>query len=202
MLTPEKIEEIKKELTGLKPEEQQKKLQEILAELSPEEQEQLVGKRECPFCLMAEGKIPTSTVYEDDQIKGVLDINPANKGHILLFPKEHASILSQVEENTLKKMFSVANKLATAVFEAAKAQGTNIVVANGPVAGQTAPHVIVNIIPRFEGDKIAIGWQGAKADEKELEQLAQVIQSKMPKDKPKQKAPIPEMFKKEEPRIP
>jgi histidine triad (HIT) family protein len=181
MLTPEKIEEIKKQLMALGPEEQQEKLKEILATLNPEEQEQLVGKRECPFCLMGQGKIPVKTVYEDGDVQAILDINPANKGHILLFPKNHAGVLAQVPDNIIKKMFSVANKLATAMFEATKAAGTNILVANGPVAGQTAPHVIVNIIPRFEGDKIAIGWQPTKADDAELESLAEKIKNAMPK---------------------
>ena len=203
MLTPEKIEEIKKQLMALGPEEQQEKLKEILATLNPEEQEQLVGKRECPFCLMGQGKIPVKTVYEDGEVKAILDINPANKGHILLFPKDHAGVLAQVPDNIIKKMFSVANKLATAMFEATKAAGTNILVANGPVAGQTAPHVIVNIIPRFEGDKIAIGWQPTKADDAELESLAEKIKNAMPKtDSPTIKEIVEEDLPTEAKRIP
>ena len=104
MLTPEKIEEIKKQLMDLGPEEQQEKLKELLATLNPEEQEQLVGKRECPFCLMGQGKIPVKTVYEDGEVKAILDINPANKGHILLFPKDHAGVLAQVPDNIIKKV--------------------------------------------------------------------------------------------------
>jgi len=203
MLTPEKIEEIKKQLMALGPEEQQEKLKEILATLNPEEQEQLVGKRECPFCLMGQGKIPVKTVYEDGDVQAILDINPANKGHILLFPKNHAGVLAQVPDNIIKKMFSVANKLATAMFEATKAAGTNILVANGPVAGQTAPHVIVNIIPRFEGDKIAIGWQPTKADDAELESLAEKIKNAMPKtDSPTIKEIVEEDLPTEAKRIP
>jgi histidine triad (HIT) family protein len=203
MLTPEKIEEIKKQLMDLGPEEQQEKLKELLATLNPEEQEQLVGKRECPFCLMGQGKIPVKTVYEDGEVKAILDINPANKGHILLFPKDHAGVLAQVPDNIIKKMFSVANKLATAMFEATKAAGTNILVANGPVAGQTAPHVIVNIIPRFEGDKIAIGWQPTKADDAELESLAEKIKNAMPKtDSPTIKEIVEEDLPTEAKRIP
>ena len=203
MLTPEKIEEIKKQLMDLGPEEQQEKLKELLATLNPEEQEQLVGKRECPFCLMGQGKIPVKTVYEDGDVQAILDINPANKGHILLFPKNHAGVLAQVPDNIIKKMFSVANKLATAMFEATKAAGTNILVANGPVAGQTAPHVIVNIIPRFEGDKIAIGWQPTKADDAELESLAEKIKNAMPKtDSPTIKEIVEEDLPTEAKRIP
>ena len=97
----------------------------------------------------------------------------------------------------------LANKLATAMFEATKAAGTNILVANGPVAGQTAPHVIVNIIPRFEGDKIAIGWQPTKADDAELESLAEKIKNAMPKtDSPTIKEIVEEDLPTEAKRIP
>jgi histidine triad (HIT) family protein len=210
MLTPEKIEEIKNQLTGLEPDAQQEKLREILEDLSPEEQEQLVGKRECPFCLMGEGKIPVKKVYEDDTIIGVLDINPATKGHILLFPKKHAAILATVEDSVVEKLFVVANKLATAVFDELKCAGTNIVVANGPAAGQTSPHVIVNIIPRYEDDKVSISWDHTQADEGELEALSSQLFGKVAVVASKKVAPAPVQkaedddgnYQKVQPRIP
>ncbi|HIH15289.1 MAG TPA: HIT domain-containing protein [Nanoarchaeota archaeon] len=185
MLSLERIEEIKEELQGLSPEEQQKKFQEIIQSLDPEEREQLTGKQQCPFCLMAKGEIPVKKVYEDETLMGILDIRPANKGHTLLFPKEHHKMLSTVPEVLVAHMFTVANKLSTAVFDAMQAQGTNILVANGPAAGQTAPHVLINIIPRFTKDKVVIGWDAEKIDDTEMEKIAGSIQSKIPKEKAK-----------------
>jgi len=204
MLTPEKIEEIKKELMDLEGEEQQKKLQEVLSTLTPDEREQLLGKQECPFCLMTQGKIPVKTVYEDDLVMGILDINPANKGHVLLFPKDHAALLSQVPETVVGHMFNVANRIASGVFEALNAEGTNIIVANGQVAGQTAPHVIVNIIPRFQGDKVAVGWQAQKIEENEMEEVAEKIRAKIPSGGGSvvRKEEGPKGFEKEETRFP
>jgi histidine triad (HIT) family protein len=180
-LTPDKIEEIKSQLQGLEGDEQQKKLQEILAKLSPEDREQLVGPSKCPFCMMAEGEIPTQKVYEDEKILAILDINPANKGHVLVFPKEHAALTAQIPENVASHMFTMANKISSACFEAMQADGTNIVVSNGAVAGQTAPHALINIIPRFEGDKVAVGWQGQKMEESELAEIANKIKAVIPK---------------------
>lgn len=175
-LTEEKIQEIKEQFEGLSPEEQKAKLQEILASLPPEDREQLMGgQQQCPFCLMVQGQIPVKKVYEDDICLAILDINPANKGHILLFPKTHYQLLAQADDNEVAHLFKIANKLSTAVFEAVEAQGTNILVANGPVAGQTSPHVLINIIPRFEKDKVSIGWQPQKIDEKEMEDIAKDI---------------------------
>ncbi|MDP3918724.1 MAG: HIT family protein [Nanoarchaeota archaeon] len=180
MLTPQKIEEIKKEVEGLNPEEQQKKIQEILVTLSPEEREQLVGKQQCPFCLMGKGQIPVKTVYEDDSLMAVLDINPANKGHVILFPKDHSQVLAQVADDLVGHMFIVANKIATGLFDALGADGTNIVVSNGLDAGQTSPHTIVNIIPRYKDDKVAIAWQGQKVEDAEMVELAEKIKAKIP----------------------
>jgi len=181
MLSQEKIDEIREVLEGLSPEEQQKKFKEILAALSSEEKEQLLGKQQCPFCLMAQEKIPHVTIYEDQDILGILDIHPANKGHVLLFPKEHHHVLNTVPNPIVKELFSIANKLATAIFDSVEAQGTNILVANGPAAGQTAPHLLINIIPRFTKDKVRIEWEAQTFAEKDLETLAKKIQEKIPK---------------------
>tara|TARA_Y100000310_G_scaffold339771_2_gene433510 strand:- start:132 stop:767 length:636 start_codon:yes stop_codon:yes gene_type:complete len=188
MISDEKIEEIKKELMSLGPEDQQKKFQELVQDMNPEDQkeviEKLTGKSAdgseggCPFCSMAESKIPVKSVYEDDKIMAILDINPSNVGHVLLFPKEHATVLVEVPDDVVSKMFVVANKIAKNQFEKMDAKGTNIVVSNGQIAGQTAPHVLVNVIPRFEGDKVAIGWDRKKADESELDVIAKKIEVK------------------------
>lgn len=178
-LTEEKVNEIKKQLEGLSPEEQKEKFQEILATLSPEEREELTGgQQQCPFCLMVQGQIPVKKIYEDDTCMAILDINPANKGHILLFPKNHAPFMAAVDDSDVGHLFKVANMLSKAVFEAMGAEGTNILVANGPVAGQTAPHVLINIIPRKQGDKVSIGWEPQKVEESEMEEIANKIISK------------------------
>ncbi len=178
-VTQELVDGIKKQLEGLSPEEQQAKLDEILSQLPPEDREQLMGGGgKCPFCLMAEGKMPVKKVYEDDVVMAILDINPANKGHTLLFPKKHSQLLVQVDDKEVAHMFQVANKLSEAIFHALGAKGTNIVVSNGSAAGQTAPHVLINIIPRFEKDGVAIGWSPKKLDEAEMEDAANKISEK------------------------
>ena len=43
----------------------------------------------CIFCKLANGEIPTATIYEDEDFRVILDANPAAKGHALILPKEH-----------------------------------------------------------------------------------------------------------------
>ena len=51
---------------------------------------------ECIFCKIANKTIPSSIVYEDDQIIAFNDINPQAPTHILLIPKEHFASLNEV----------------------------------------------------------------------------------------------------------
>ncbi len=190
VLTPEKINEIKAQLAGLSPETQQEKLQEIVATLDPEEQEQLFGKQKCPFCAMAAGEIPVKKVYEDAECIAILDINPANKGHMLLFPKKHYGMMAQMPDDEAGKLYAVANKLAKAAFDGLKASGSNIVVGNGAIAGQRAPHALINIIPRFDGDKVVVGWNPVKLSEDEMDDALKRISANIPKEKKEEKPVI------------
>lgn len=183
VLTPDKIEAIKEELSGLNPEEQQKKLQEILATLDPEEREQLVGKQQCPFCTMAEGKIPVVKVHEDVEVLAILDINPANPGHTLVFTKKHNSTLNDLTPYESDRLFTVVNKVAKAITKGLNAAGVNIYAASGRAAGQTSPHLLVNVIPRFENDGIRFGWQPKKQTEEDLSQIAKNISGGMEDEK-------------------
>ena len=183
VLTPEKINSIKSQLAGLSPEQQQEKLQEIMATLDPEEQEQLFGKQKCPFCSMVTGEIPVKKVYEDAECIAILDINPANKGHMLLFPKKHYGMMAQMEDKEAGMLYAVANKLAKAAFDGLKASGSNIVVGNGAIAGQRAPHALINIIPRFDGDKVVVGWNPVKLSEDEMDDALKQISAHIPKEK-------------------
>lgn len=191
MVSEKDIENIVNEIKGLKPEEQQKKFTELIKNFSKEEQKEIIeklsGGNECLFCQIADGKVETKKVYEDKDVMAVLDINPANKGHILVLPKKHYNILNEVDEEIIKKLFVVANKLSGIVYEIVKAEGTNIVVSNGKIAGQRVAHVLVNVIPRFKDDKVYIGWDGAKAED--MDELQKKIEKK-----------VKEAFKKEEPK--
>lgn len=181
-ITQELIEDIKRQLQGLSPEEQQKKLQEIMEKLPPEDREALMGGQQaggsCPFCSMVEGKIDVKKVYEDEKVLAILDINPATKGHVLLFPKEHVQYMGQLDEQSVAHIFKVVAKLGEIIFQIVNAGGFNIIVQNGSSAGQKSPHFLINIIPRTEGDGVSIAWNPKEAKLEELDELAKKIKEK------------------------
>ena len=204
VLSQEDLVNIQQQLQGLKPEEQQEKMQELLTQMSPEDLAEM-QKQQCPFCLISEGKIDAKAVYEDGIVKAVLDINPANKGHVILFPKEHATFLFQLKDETVAHLFKTANKLSKIIFEVMKAQGTNILVANGAVAGQNTPHTVVHIIPRFEKDELNFLWKPKKVDEKEHQAIAAKLAAAAKGLAKKEEAPVVTVQKaedEEEERIP
>ncbi|MEI7741551.1 MAG: HIT family protein [bacterium] len=107
---------------------------------------------DCLFCKIIAGEIPSTKVYEDQDVVAFLDISPVNKGHTLVVPKSHAENFLVVSEDVSAKAFGAAQKVAKAVLAATGAHGFNLHVNNGHVSGQVVDHLHIHIIPRFEGD--------------------------------------------------
>ena len=57
-------------------------------------------EKDCIFCKIAAGEIPSATLYEDDDFRVILDLGPASKGHALILPKEHHRNLYGTDEET------------------------------------------------------------------------------------------------------
>lgn len=158
--------------------EQQEELRKKLESMSPEELKEF-QKKQCIFCHIVSGKVAAKKVYEDDKTVAVLDINPANPGHILLLPKEHYTIMPQLPEAELNHIFMVAKHLSNALLRTLDVRGTNIIVANGPAAGQRAQHFMIHIIPRKEGDGVDFGLPSLKHSEAELDQIITSVKKRL-----------------------
>ena len=61
--------------------------------------------KECIFCKIAGGEIPSSTVYEDEDFRVILDLGPASKGHALILPKQHFKIYVSWIRRLRQKLF-------------------------------------------------------------------------------------------------
>lgn len=125
--------------------------EEDLKNMSPE-QILAFQKQNCIFCQIISSKIPSNKVYEDSIFLAILDINPANSGHILLLTKEHYAIMPQMPDDVVRKMGIVLRNLSNAIIKGLKVEGTSLFIANGPAAGQRANHFMAHIIPRLPGD--------------------------------------------------
>ncbi len=116
-------------------------------------------KDNCIFCKLANGDIPTNSIYEDDQFNVILDAGPATKGHALILPKEHADNLFDLPPETAAAAIRLAQKLGAGMVKKLDADGLNLVQNNGEAAGQTVMHFHLHLIPRFRSDGQKIGWK-------------------------------------------
>ena len=132
-------------------------------------------KDDCIFCKLANGVIPTNSIYEDDDFNVILDLAPATKGHALILPKKHADNLYELPEETAAKAFVLAKRLMTKMTDKLDADGFNIVQNNGEVAGQTVYHFHLHLIPRYADDNQKISWNPTGPSKEELAALRELL---------------------------
>ena len=136
-------------------------------------------KQDCIFCRIISGEIPSTTIYENSKFKVIMDIAPANKGHVLILPKEHYDNIYDIDTATAGELFELAVMTARALKSVLDCDGMNILQNNGTVAGQTVFHFHMHIIPRYEGDTVNIGWKELSYQDGEMEQLREAIRKEM-----------------------
>lgn len=132
-------------------------------------------KEDCIFCKIANGEIPSKTLYEDENFRVILDLAPATKGHALILPKEHAANLYELPEETAAKVLGVAKTVAVQMKEKLQCDGLNLVQNNGEVAGQTVNHFHLHIIPRYADDGQKIAWEPGESTPEGLEMVRKQI---------------------------
>lgn len=80
--------------------------------------------KECIFCKIAGGEIPSSTVYEDEDFRVILDLGPASKGHALILPKQHFKDLCELDPAIAAKALPLAGKIGAAMKKALGCTGS------------------------------------------------------------------------------
>jgi len=131
----------------------------------------------CIFCKLAAGQIPSTTLYEDEDFRVIMDIAPAVKGHAIVLPKQHMNDLLSIEENTAKKALFVVSKMANAIKDTLNCDGINILQNNGEAAGQSVFHLHFHILPRYKEDHFTIPWKTLSYEEGEAEAIAKKIRA-------------------------
>ena len=133
----------------------------------------------CIFCKIANGEIPAATLYEDENFRVILDLGPASKGHALILPKFHAANIYELPDEMAAKAMILAQKMATAMTEALKCDGFNIVQNNGECAGQTVFHFHMHLIPRYKGDNVGITWNPGELTDEDKEEILSKVKAQL-----------------------
>jgi histidine triad (HIT) family protein len=111
----------------------------------------------CIFCRIADGTAEASIVHRDELVTAFMDLHPVVAGHTLVIPNYHTASLDGLDEASGGRMMRVAARIAGVMIEAGvRSEGTNLLLANGAVAGQTVFHAHLHIIPRYRGDGFGV----------------------------------------------
>lgn len=133
----------------------------------------------CIFCKIANGDIPSYTIYEDADFRVIFDISPASLGHALVIPKEHYKNLFELDESIASKALVVAKRVAAALSAELNCDGFNLLQNNEEIAGQTIFHFHIHLIPRYKDDTVRFTTTAGKINDDEAAKLAMKIKNKL-----------------------
>ena len=131
----------------------------------------------CIFCKLANGDIPTTTIFEDETFRVIPDAGPASFGHLLIIPKEHYRDLIELPEEIAAKVLPLAARLGRAMKAGLGCDGFNVVQNNGAEAGQTVMHFHTHLIPRYAGEEKMVLWKPGKLEPEKAREIAEKLGS-------------------------
>jgi histidine triad (HIT) family protein len=114
---------------------------------------------DCIFCKIRDGDAPSLRIYEDELTLVIMDINPLNSGHCLVLTKAHAPTIWDARPEDVGAAMVTAQTVATAIRQALKPDGLNVLQANGAAAFQSVPHFHLHLIPRWNNDGKGFDWK-------------------------------------------
>jgi diadenosine tetraphosphate (Ap4A) HIT family hydrolase len=131
---------------------------------------------QCIFCDIVAGRSPASVVYDDPDVMALLDINPVQRGHVLVIPKRHFVDIWDIDPEVLSKVVAVTKRVSQRMRDVWHTEGVNTFSASGKPAGQDVYHFHMHVIPLGKGErtKFAGWWLSAmgEAERSELDELA------------------------------
>ncbi|WP_125570641.1 HIT family protein [Lacticaseibacillus songhuajiangensis] len=138
---------------------------------------------DCIFCKIIRGEIPSTTIYEDDEVKAFLDLSQATPGHTLLVPKKHVADIFAYDEDLASRVFTRLPKIARAIKASnPDIKAMNIINNNGELAYQSVFHSHIHLIPRYSANddfSIHFGDHSDQYDSAKLEAIAAGIRQQL-----------------------
>jgi histidine triad (HIT) family protein len=127
--------------------------------------------QDCIFCKIAQGEIPSSTIWGDEKFLAFLDINPVNPGHTLLIPKKHIDNVFEMEDRDYSDLFLAAKLLSKPLQAAMGAKRVGVMI-----EGFLVHHAHIHLIPLKHGNGLD-PCRAKKATPEELAEVAKKIKA-------------------------
>ncbi len=102
--------------------------------------------KDCIFCKIASGEIPSNKVYEDDQVIAFHDLSPAAKVHVLVIPKMHIANVMEINEENSSIVAHIFEVIAQLAKELKLEQGFRVVSNCNEFGGQSVFHLHFHLI--------------------------------------------------------
>ena len=118
---------------------------------------------DCIFCKIINGEIPSYTIYEDEEVKAFLDVNPVANGHTLIIPKKHYENIYDADVEVLKHIEMASKAVGNLLKEKLGCIGITRMQNNE--YGQEVKHYHMHIIPRYEGDNLKVDYNKDKNED-------------------------------------
>jgi histidine triad (HIT) family protein len=135
----------------------------------------------CIFCRILAGELPGSVVYRDERVAAFMDIQPVNRGHILVVPIRHVAYLADVDAETAAHVMRVGQRVAAAIRKSGvRCVGVNLFLADGEAAGQEVFHLHLHVFPRFAGDGFGMRFSPEyknRPERSDLDEIAAKVRS-------------------------
>ncbi len=100
----------------------------------------------CLFCKIADGSIPSQSVYQDAQCVAFSDINPQAPVHVLVVPREHIASLAEAQEAHAPLLAHLLQAATEIARSKGLAKGYRIVINTGADGGQTVDHLHIHVL--------------------------------------------------------
>ena len=134
---------------------------------------------DCVFCRIVAKTIPATVVHEDEHTLAFMDIGQVNPGHVLVALKAHAENIFALQDAQAAALFRSAARVARAIRAAFEPEGLSVYQANGSAAGQTVLHFHLHLVPRYQGDGMALTWPVKNPPREKLVDYADKIRAKL-----------------------
>ena len=132
------------------------------------------------FGKILSGAIPCHKVFEDERVFAFLDVNPLSTGHTLVVPKEPASTLDALSDESAAALGRVLPRICRAVIAVTGVRDYNVLENNGSGAHQTVPHVHFHIIPKpSDAAGLGLGWPARALDKAAGAKLAGELRERL-----------------------
>lgn len=108
-------------------------------------------EKDCIFCKIITGEIPSTKIYEDNDVLAFFDISQVTPGHTLLVPKKHVKNIFEYDDELAQKVLSKIPMIACAIKDSdPRIKGMNIINNNGKIAYQSVFHSHIHFVPRYD----------------------------------------------------